>query len=87
MYSSKILWIAAVAFLVQLFLCFRYRRFFRYVPVFVLVIVEIALWTDFFLLRPGFYTFYAGILFLVCLIGVLLAWTVWSVVQFIQKRK
>ena len=87
MYTSKILWVAAAVFLAQLFLCFRCRRYFRYVPVFALVIMEIFLWFSFFLIRPGFYTFYAGMLFLVCLMAVLLAWLTRAVVQLIQKRK
>ena len=85
MYSSKILWVTAAVFLVQMVLCFRCRRYFRYVPVFALIIMEIFLWLSFCLIRPGFYTFYAGMLFLVCLMAVLLAWFVWSVIQVIQK--
>ena len=87
MYTSKILWVAAAVFLVQLILCFRCRHYFRYVPVFVLIVTEIFFWLSFILIRPGFYTFYAGMLFLICLVAVLLAWLTLAVVQLIQKRK
>ena len=74
-------------FALQLVLCVYCRNWLRYALLCFLGGLELALWGSFFLIRPGFYTYYIGILGLFGLAAVLLAWGLWTVVQRIQKRK
>ena len=87
MYIPLILGAGAAVMLLQLFLCFRCTTYFRYVPMFLLTALEMALWCCFFLVRPGFYTYYMGIVGFFLLVAVLFAWAVWVIIQCIQKRK
>lgn len=87
MYSAFFLLTGIAMLLIQLVLCFFCRSWFRFLTVLFFGIGEILLWGSLFLLRPGFFTYYAAIVGAVCLGAVGLAWAFWGIIQLIQKRK
>ena len=87
MYLPFVLAVGVAVFVVQLVLCLGCRNVLRFAPVGVLAMMELGLWGSFFLIRPGFYAFYFGMVGLVWLAAAGLAWLIFGIVQLVQKRR
>ena len=87
MYIPFVLIVTVTVFAVQLLACFRCRTILRYAPVGCLGVAEGLLWGFFYLVKPAFSVYIIGLIGLYWLGAGCVAWLVYGIVRFVQKRR